>query len=211
MTIPGQVLTSKQRIELAAHAIIDETGIIGLRMQEVADRADVSVPLIHKYFGDRNGLLTQVLGDKFEENDLARFQRFDDYFSALENPTIRDLVVMFAFPLTENSKIRRWTRMQILAASVEIPVLRERLGVLQANTHRALVEFIDRAQMAINNGEIRASSEALATIVETYSMGAIMTDLHSEAGVNIPAEEFRKIIEGMLENAFSPAAPPSLD
>ena len=57
----NQILTSRQRIELAAHAIIDETGIIGLRMQDVADRADVSVPLIHKYFGDRLGLLTQIL------------------------------------------------------------------------------------------------------------------------------------------------------
>ena len=211
MTIPGQVLTSKQRIILAAHAIIDETGIIGLRMQDVADKADVSVPLIHKYFGDRNGLLAQVLGDKFEENDLARFQRFDDYFSALEKPTIRDLVVMFAFPLTDHSKLRRWTRMQILAASVEIPVLRERLSSLQVNTHRALVEFIDRAQLAINDGEIRASSDALAMIVETYSMGAIMTDLHTEADLEIPAEDFRKIIQGMLESAFSPALPPSLD
>lgn len=211
MTIPGHVLSSKQRIELAAHSIIDETGIIGLRMQDVADRADVSVPLIHKYFGDRTGLLAKVLGDKFEENDLARFQRFDDYFSALENPTIRDLVVMFAFPLTDRSKMRRWTRMQILAASVEIPLLRERLGVLQVNTHRALVEFIDRAQLAINDGEIRASSDALAMIVETYSMGAIMTDLHTEAGLQIEAEDFRKLIEGMLESAFSPAVPPSLD
>ena len=205
------ILTSRQRIELAAHAIIDETGIIGLRMQDVADRADVSVPLIHKYFGDRNGLLAVVLGDKFEDNDLARFQRFDDYFCSLENPTIRDLVVMFAFPLTERSKVRRWTRMQILAASVEIPVLRERLSTIQSNTHRALVEFIDRAQMAVNDGEIRASSDALAIIVETYSMGTIMTDLLTEAGHEIPAEQFQNIIMGMLESAFSPALPPSLD
>ena len=211
MTIPLAALTSKQRIQFAANAIIDETGIIGLRLQDVADRAEVSVPLIHKYFGDRIGLLAQVLGDKFEENDMMRFQRFDDYFSALEKPTIQDLLVIFAFPLTERSKKRRWTRMQILAASVEIPALRERLSLIQVNTHRVLVEFIDRAQMAINGGEIRASSDALATIVETYSMGAIMTDLHLEAGMYISAEEFRSVIQGMLESAFSPTVSPSLD
>jgi hypothetical protein len=101
--------------------------------------------------------------------------------------------------------------MQILAASVEIPMLRERLGCIQVNTHRALVDFIDRAQMAINNGQIRASSDALAMIIETYSMGAIMTDLHTEAGLDVSAEDFRKLMEGMLENAFSSATPPSLD
>ena len=210
MTI-DQVLTSRQRIELAAHAIIDETGIIGLRMQDVADRAEVSVPLIHKYFGDRIGLLTQVLGDKFEENDFARLQRFDDYFSMLAEPTIRDFVVMFSFPPTDRTKVRRWTRMQILAASVEIPALRKRLNEIQLKTHNVLVEFIDRVQRTLNNGEIRASSDALAIVIQTYSMGAIMTDLLSEAELEIPTVAFQQLVQGMLENAFSPASPPSLD
>ena len=207
----NQILTSRQRIELAAHAIIDETGIIGLRMQDVADRAEVSVPLIHKYFGDRVGLLTQILGDKFEENDFVRLQRFDDYFSMLPEPTISDFVVMFSYPPTERTKVRRWTRMQILAASVEIPALRKRLTEIQLNTHKVLVEFIDRVQRRLNDGEIRASSDALAIIVQTYSMGAIMTDLLTEAEVVIPSTEFQNLIRGMLESAFSPASPPSLD
>jgi len=207
----SQSLTSRQRIELAAHAIIDETGIIGLRMQDVADRAEVSVPLIHKYFGDRIGLLTQVLGDKFEENDFARLQRFDDYFSMLAEPTIRDFVVMFSYPPTDRTKVRRWTRMQILAASVEIPALRKRLNEIQLKTHNVLVEFIDRVQRTLNNGEIRASSDALAIVIQTYSMGAIMTDLLSEAELEIPTVAFQQLVQGMLENAFSPASPPSLD
>jgi AcrR family transcriptional regulator len=205
------VLTSRQRIEFAAHAIIDEKGIIGLRMQDVADRADVSVPLIHKYFGDRIGLLTQVLGDKFEENDFVRLQRFDDYFSMLPEPTIRDFVVMFSYPPTERTKVRRWTRMQILAASVEIPALRTRLNEIQLNTHKVLVEFIDRVQRKLNDGEIRASSDALAIIVQTYSMGAIMTDLLTEAELEIPTVAFQGLVQGMLESAFSLATPPSLD
>ena len=210
MTI-DQVLTSRQRIELAAHAIIDEKGILGLRMQDVADRAEVSVPLIHKYFEDRLGLLTQILGDKFEENDFARLQRFDDYFSMLSEPTIRDFVVMFSYPPTDRTKVRRWTRMQILAASVEIPALRKRLAEIQLNTHKVLVEFIDRVQRALNDGEIRASSDALAIIVQTYSMGAIMTDLLTEAELEIPTVDFQGLVQGMLENAFSPASSSSLD
>ena len=210
MTI-NHVFTSRQRIEMAAHAIIDEKGILGLRMQDVADQAEVSVPLIHKYFGDRLGLLTQILGDKFEENDLVRLQRFDDYFSMLIDPTIRDFVVMFSYPPTNRTKVRRWTRIQILAASVEIPELRRRLTEIQLNTHRVLVEFIDRVQRKLNNGEIRASSDALAIIIQTYSMGSIMTDLLSEGELEIPIADFQCLIQGMLENAFSPASLPSVD
>jgi AcrR family transcriptional regulator len=180
-------------------------------MQDVADRADVSVPLIHKYFGDRVGLLTQILGDKFEENDFARLQRFDDYFSMLTEPTISDFVVMFSYPPTDRTKVRRWTRMQILAASVEIPALRKRLSEIQLNTHKVLVEFIDRVQRTLNDGEIRASSDALAIVIQTYSMGAIMTDLLTEAELEIPTIAFQQLVQGMLENAFSPASPPSLD
>ena len=205
------VSTSRQRIVLAAHAIIDEKGIIGLRLQDVADRADVSVPLIHKYFGDRTGLLAQVLGDMFEENDLARLQRFEDYFVSLSQPTIRDLVVMFSYPPTERARTRRWTRAQILAAAVEIPPLRERLATIQLNSHNALVEFINRAQLAINEGEIRASSDALAIVIQMYSMGSIMTDLLTEAGQPIPVAEFQCLIQGMLESAFSRELPLSLD
>ncbi|MGA0131874.1 MAG: TetR/AcrR family transcriptional regulator, partial [Ilumatobacteraceae bacterium] len=54
---------SVHRIRRSALAEIRKTGIIGLRLADVAAGADVSVPLIYKYFGDRDGLIGDVLDD----------------------------------------------------------------------------------------------------------------------------------------------------
>ena len=59
--------TSRERILAAARREVETKGILGLRVQDVAEEAKVSVPLMYKYFGDRDGLLAEVLGDMFEE------------------------------------------------------------------------------------------------------------------------------------------------
>ena len=55
------VATSRQRILLATREEIEVSGIIGLRLNVIAEKAEVSVPLIFKYYGSREGLLTEVL------------------------------------------------------------------------------------------------------------------------------------------------------
>ena len=51
----------------SARAEIEKNGILGLRVAEVAANAHYSVSIIYRYFGDRDGLLAQVLGDIYEE------------------------------------------------------------------------------------------------------------------------------------------------
>ena len=52
--------TTRESILASARAEIDQYGIIGLRLSAVAEKAQVSVPLIYKYFEDRDGLLAVV-------------------------------------------------------------------------------------------------------------------------------------------------------
>ena len=47
----------------SARAEIEKHGILGLRVADVAANAHYSVSIIYRYFGDRDGLLAQVLGD----------------------------------------------------------------------------------------------------------------------------------------------------
>jgi AcrR family transcriptional regulator len=53
--------TSRERIKSAARQELNDSGILGLRMEVVAEKAQVSVPLIYKYYKNREGLLTEVL------------------------------------------------------------------------------------------------------------------------------------------------------
>ncbi len=50
------------RIIAACQAEIDRKGIIGMRVSDVAKRADTTVAMIYRRFTDRDGLLAQTLG-----------------------------------------------------------------------------------------------------------------------------------------------------
>ena len=71
---------SYQRI---ADATIDEIlkhGVLGLRVAAVAELSGVSVALIYKYFGNRNGLIAKVLSERiasdYEKDNTIFFERF---------------------------------------------------------------------------------------------------------------------------------------
>ncbi|MFM8387622.1 MAG: TetR/AcrR family transcriptional regulator, partial [Actinomycetota bacterium] len=53
----------RELILRSARAEIEKNGILGLRVAEVAANAHYSVSIIYRYFGDRDGLIAQVLGD----------------------------------------------------------------------------------------------------------------------------------------------------
>ena len=70
---------SYNRIIEAARQEILTSGVIGLRVSAVAAAAGTSMPLIYKYFGDRDGLVNEVLGQiyfDFNEEALLQVRRF---------------------------------------------------------------------------------------------------------------------------------------
>lgn len=192
---------SRERIVAAAQEEIEMKGILGLRVQDVAERARVSVPLIYKYFGDRDGILAEALGAMFEEFVLQRLDHSEQYFLSLESPTIDDLVAMLALPRQDFRRSSRWTRVQILAASMEIPALRIRLGLAQTAIYDQLITFMDQVQRKMMGGQIVVSSAALAMLVHSYSLGFILNDLE-DGGSRVSDEEFSHLMHAMLSGVF---------
>jgi AcrR family transcriptional regulator len=195
----------------AAQEEVELKGILGLRVQDVAERARVSVPLIYKYFGDRDGILAEALGAMFEEFVLQRLDHSEQYFLSLESPTIDDLVAMLALPRQDFRRASRWARVQILAASMEIPALRTRLGLAQTAIYDQLITFMDQVQKKMMGGQIVVSSAALAMLVHSYSLGFILNDLE-DGGSRVSDEEFTQLMHAMLSGVFdlSQRAPTNL-
>ena len=202
---------SRERIVAAAQEEIELKGILGLRVQDVAERARVSVPLIYKYFGDRDGILAEALGAMFEEFVLQRLDHSEQYFLSLESPTIDDLVAMLALPRQDFRRASRWARVQILAASMEIPALRTRLGLAQTAIYDQLITFMDQVQKKMMGGQLVVSSAALAMLVHSYSLGFILNDLE-DGGSRVSDEEFTHLMHAMLSGVFdlSQRAPTNL-
>ncbi|MEY3582449.1 MAG: Bacterial regulatory protein tetR family [Actinomycetota bacterium] len=76
--------TTRENILASARAEIDQYGIIGLRLSAVAEKAQVSVPLIYKYFEDRDGLLAVVLGDWYEGFVFQYRSMIDNWIDSAE-------------------------------------------------------------------------------------------------------------------------------
>ena len=204
--VQGRVLASRERIVEAARDEVLSKGILGLRVQDVAAKAKVSVPLIYKYFEDRDGLLAEVLGRMFEEVVLEYVEASEEYFAHLENPTIDDLAAVFARPSEELRRGRRWLRVQIMAASMEIPALRQRLSVVQGYINERTSQFMAMAQERIA-GRIVISPRALAIAVQATGMGLVLNDLVDDDD-KLSDDEHFEMIRAMLASAITPAANP---
>jgi len=198
--VSGRTLASRERIVEAARDEVLVKGILGLRVQDVAAKAKVSVPLIYKYFEDRDGLLAEVLGRMFEEIVIEYVEAAEEYFAHLESPTIDDLVAVFARPSDEFRKGRRWLRVQIMAASMEIPALRERLSVVQGHINERSAQFMTVAQERIW-GRVVVPPRALANAIQSLGIGFVLNDL-VEDHEKLTDEEHHAMLRAMFEGSL---------
>ena len=200
---------ARDRILVAARACVEENGILGLRLKDVAEKAHVSIPLIHKYFGDRVGLVAEVLGDMYLEHDLDRLQDFANYFNTLPNPTPQDLLPLFAYTQDEWRMKRRWSRMQILAIAAENPQLRKRVAEIQSEINDKIIDFVTEARQKIGFGNEQVSTRALALLVQMYAFGFVMNDTLHEVGASVPNKEILQLMNAwvtpvLTEDSASP-------
>ena len=196
------VPTSRMRILSAARVQVEEKGIMGLRVQDVADAANVSVPLIYKYFGDRDGLLSHALVAMYDEFILRQIDAARAFFRSLEKPTAEHVANMLAVTRQNDRSMRRWINLQIMAASVEIPSLRKELGIIQMAILEQLSSLIDEVQMTLT-GTTNAPSRSVALLVRSFTYGFSINDLLDENDAGIDDTEYINMMKDMIVFVFT--------
>jgi AcrR family transcriptional regulator len=207
---PLGTLTSRERIKLAARQELSDSGILGLRMEVVAEKAKVSVPLIYKYYKNREGLLTEVLSELYDGDSYEKLAAYVEVFEQMESPTIDDIAVLFATVQQGFRSLDRWRRLQILAASAEIPELRERLAAIHLDQQQRVVDFLQIAIRAVAStypGTTEESISAavalappLASLIMTQSFGSVLDDLVDYEDREAAAEDM-KVLLRLIINA----------
>lgn len=207
---PLGTLTSRERIKLAARQELSDSGILGLRMEVVAEKAKVSVPLIYKYYKNREGLLTEVLSELYDLDSYEKLAAYVEVFEQMESPTIDDIAVLFATVQQGFRSLDRWRRLQILAASAEIPELRERLAAIHLDQQQRVVDFLQIAIRAVSStypGTTEESISAavalappLASLIMTQSFGSVLDDLVDYEDREAAAEDM-KVLLRLIINA----------
>lgn len=126
-------LGSRQLIIASARADLEKNGILGLRVANVAEGAHCSITQIYRFFGDRDGLLAQVLGDIYEEAISKSFEAYMAKIKAMSEITIDSLVDSLPSPSEYGATSYNEIRLQILAVSVVNPSLRNRVEQVSQN------------------------------------------------------------------------------
>jgi AcrR family transcriptional regulator len=206
---PLGTLTSRERIKLAARQELSDSGILGLRMEVVAEKAQVSVPLIYKYYKNREGLLTEVLSELYDGDSYEKLAAYAEIFEQMESPTIDDIAILFATVQQGFRSLDRWKRLQILAASAEIPELRTRLAAIHLDQQQRVIDFLEIAIRAVasrNPGTTEESISAavalappLASLIMTQSFGSVLDDLVDIDDREAAAEDMKVLLRLIID------------
>lgn len=189
--------SSYNRIIEAARQEISTSGVIGLRVSAVAAAAGTSMPLIYKYFGDRDGLVTEVLGGIYseftgEDTLAAKKWLLNNDGAALVGP---ELVDLFPNPFNEHVRERRIWIARIISASFEIPKLRLKLEEIHLRIDREFDEVIAEVHSLIG-GRKHFSPQVIRGIFRGLSFGHIFTEFNFS---HKPSdEEWRELIVLLL-------------
>ena len=210
---PLGTLTSRERIKLAARQELSDSGILGLRMEVVAEKAKVSVPLIYKYYKNREGLLTEVLSELYDGDSYEKLAAYVEIFEQMESPTIDDIAVLFATVQQSFRSLDRWRRLQILAASAEIPELRTRLAAIHLEQQQRVVDFLEIAIRAVaskNPGSTEESISAavalappLASLIMTQSFGSVLDDLVDYEDREAAADDMKVLLRIIIDSVLT--------
>jgi AcrR family transcriptional regulator len=214
-------LTSRQRIIQAAQQELLHSGTSGLRMEVVAQKAEVSVPLIYKYYGNRDGLLTEVLSHLYDGDSYQKLSAYADVFLEMQNPSIDDIAILFATVQQEFRRPGRWQRLQILAASVELPELQKRLAEIHLEHQKQVISFLTVALKAVasrQSGHTKASiraavslAPALASLIMTQSFGSVLDDLIELEDREAASEEMKVLLRLIINSVITAGAESTVD
>jgi AcrR family transcriptional regulator len=214
-------LTSRQRIVQAAQQELLDSGILGLRMEVVAEKAEVSVPLIYKYYGSRDGLLTEVLSRLYDGDSYQKLSAYAEVFVEMQNPSLDDIAILFATVQQEFRMPGRWQRLQILAASVEIPELQTRLAAIHLRHQEQVIAFLHVAltkvvsqQPGHTEASIRAAvslAPALASLIMTQSFGSVLDDLVDIKVREAAAEEMKVLLRLIINSVITAGTQTAVD
>ena len=186
--------STKARILDAARKIIDRDGIIGLRVTDVAAGAQVSVPLIYRYFVDRDGLLAAVLGDWYDEFTHRYRSMVDNWLSTTPSITIEQFAQLSPKPHAGSAQKDREFRLKVLATALENPRLKQRVRESTRDAYAWMNSTIDAAIPKLSE-EDRHFDRRLFTLLLFNTMYVFNDTLEHEP---VSDEDYIEFLVGLI-------------
>jgi hypothetical protein len=139
----------------------------------------------------------------------------------MQNPSIDDIAILFATVQQEFRMPGRWQRLQILAASVELPELQSRLAEIHLEHQKQVISFLTVALKAVASrqpGHTEASIRAvvalappLASLIMTQSFGSVLDDLIDLEDREAASEEMKVLLRLIINSVITAGVEPTVD
>ena len=171
----NEELSTRERILSATRAEIEKFGILGLRLDGVARRASISIPLIYRYFGGRDGLLAVVLGDWYAEFVRGYRELVDNWLDKAVSITLEEFALISPKPRANQNLRAREFRLQVLAMAVENHQLRTRISEITTEVYHWMHQTVKRGKEKLPESD-RHFDDRIFTLLLFNTM-YVFTDL----------------------------------
>lgn len=169
---------TRERILEAAIAAIESGGEASLRVDAIAESAEITKPSIYHFFGDRDGLIAAAQAERYR---LSVVSGLDQAIALTRAATSRNefealLPVFVDVAMDSIGALRRAERIQVLGSAVSRPKLT--IEIIEA-TKRAVSLTSELLAIAIHRGWITPtySEDAIALWWLSLTMGRHLFDL----------------------------------
>ncbi|HEY8081407.1 MAG TPA: TetR/AcrR family transcriptional regulator [Acidimicrobiales bacterium] len=192
VSIVRDPVLTRDRILDAVSEQLECSGIAGLRLKDVADRLNVSVPSLYRFFEDREAMIAAAYVRDFSLQTFVDIDELKDVFAKAE--TVEDYekglrrVIVDIFG--DQSRRDRWRKVAAIAATRHDPVLMEQIGSVQSEFTGRVAEMYAAAR---ERGWVTSSINplAFAFAVQGLAMGPLFADVAPVSGVT--SEDFTEV------------------
>jgi len=179
-----EAVLTPERILNAVSEQLELSGIAGLRLRDVADRLNVSVPSLYRFFEDREAMIAAAYVRDFALQTFVDIDEMQQAFASAE--TAEDYeeglrrIVLDIFG--EERRQSRWRKLAAIAATRHDAELMEQIASVQSEfTERVAALFVaarDRGWVTTTINPL-----AFAFAVQGLALGPLFADVAPTSGV----------------------------
>ncbi len=161
-------LNTRNRLLEAAIRVISERGEAGLKVDEIAEMAEITKPSLYHFYGDREGLVVAAQAERFRRSlrygqeaaiELARACTTREQYEMM----VRTSLTQFSDPVGVE---RRRVRIDVLGSAVSRPELLTEVNRVMSEAAHELAEFVDIGRQ---RGWVSTNYSAVAMATWWYS------------------------------------------
>jgi len=200
--VAGESPVKQRLLELAIQSI-DESGEAGIRVNQLAEAAGVTLPTLYHHFGSREGLVEEAQAERF----IRAFRTdVEALLAALadcksKKDLVRELRRVFAARRETGRSLVRWQRVNALGASYARPTLAEKI----VRAHDELVTQVALALLPFQRQRFIRQDIDLRAVVAWYNGSVIGKNLIEISNSSVDAHEWdRTLDEAVFAVLFGP-------